>query len=76
MARDWQQEGRAAVSQRDKNLPITLLSLCRAEAYGPQAQSSKRGACIKLLLKDPQHHRDAKPILGARSHVPSSAREA
>jgi len=51
------------------------LSLCWAEAGGPQAQSSKGGADIKLLLKDPQHHRAAKPDLGARSHVPSSACE-
>ena len=75
MARERQQEEWAAVSQKDKNLPVTLLSLCWAEAGGPQAQSSKGGADIKLLLKDPQHHRAAKPDLGARSHVPSSACE-
>lgn len=76
MTREWQQEGGTAVSQKDKNLAITLLSLCQAEARGSQAQSSKQGACTKLLLKDPQHHRAAKPDLGARSHMPSSAPEA
>lgn len=72
MAREWQQEGRAAVSQKDKNLPIPTLRQCRRD----RAQSSKGGAQSKLLLKEPQHHRAAKPDLEARSHVPSSAREA
>lgn len=39
LAREWQQEGRATVSPKDPNLPITLLSLCQAGTHEPQARS-------------------------------------